>query len=154
MKSTEHTSHHHSYRTLAFELIVDFAIMYLVMYTMIDTISHFHFNLNTLYMTLMMISPMAIVMLLLLLALFSGNMGAQATQLLTQADWLPYTPQLWDSSFLIDEGSITGHLLFASVGYQANPTVLQVGVYLAAVLLVTASPLFRNAWFSAVEKSA
>ena len=55
MKSTEHAGHHqhHSYRALAFELIIDFAIMYLVMYTMIDTISHFHFNLNTLYMTLM-----------------------------------------------------------------------------------------------------
>ena len=72
MKSTEHAGHHqhHSYRALAFELIIDFAIMYLVMYTMIDTISHFHFNLNTLYMTLMMVSPMAIVMLLLMRSMF------------------------------------------------------------------------------------
>lgn len=90
---------------------------------------------------------------MLLLALFSGNMGAQATQLLTQADWLPYTPQLWDSSFLVNESSITGHLLFALVGYQANPALLQAGVYLVAVVLIACSPLFRTAWFPAAGKS-
>lgn len=72
MKSTEHASHQHShsYRMLALELTIDFVIMYLVMYTMIDTIAHFHLNLNTLYMTLMMVSPMAIVMLLLMRSMF------------------------------------------------------------------------------------
>lgn len=72
MKSMEHESHEHShsYRMLALELIIDFVIMYLVMYTMIDAIAHFHLNLNTFYMTLMMVSPMAIVMLLLMHSMF------------------------------------------------------------------------------------
>lgn len=51
------------YGTLVIELAVDFAIMYLVMYAMIATLEHFHFNINNLYMTLMMVAPMAIVML-------------------------------------------------------------------------------------------
>ena len=90
----------------------------------------------------------------LLLALFSGNMASQAVQFLNQADWLPYTPELWDSSFFITEFSITGQLLYALVGYDANPSLLQVGAYLAAVVLVACSPLFRSAWFVRAVKSA
>jgi len=37
--------------------------MYLVLYTMIATIDHSCVNLNNVYMTLMMVAPMAIVML-------------------------------------------------------------------------------------------
>lgn len=91
---------------------------------------------------------------MLLIALFSGNMAAQAVQLLTQADWLPYTPQLWDTSFLIDESGITGHVLFTLIGYQANPAMLQAGIYFAAVVLVACSPLFRNAWLSTARSPA
>lgn len=54
----------HGYGKLALELLADFAIMYLVMYAMIATLAHFRFNLNTVYMTLMMVSPMAILMVL------------------------------------------------------------------------------------------
>ncbi len=53
-----------SYRSFGVELIVDFIIMYLVMYTMIASLNHFYFNLNNVYMTLMMVSPMAILMLI------------------------------------------------------------------------------------------
>jgi hypothetical protein len=52
-----------NYKRLGVELAIDFAIMYLVMYTMIATLRHFRFNLNNVYMTLMMVAPMAIVML-------------------------------------------------------------------------------------------
>lgn len=51
------------YRGLAIELTLDFIVMYLVMYTMIATVAHFHFNLNNVYMTLMMVAPMTIIML-------------------------------------------------------------------------------------------
>jgi high-affinity iron transporter len=83
---------------------------------------------------------------LVLLALFAGNMAAQAVQLLTQADWLPYSVQLWDSSAFIAEYSVTGQLLYALVGYEANPSLLQAGAYALAMLLVLLSPLFRTAW--------
>jgi hypothetical protein len=74
MKS--HTASAHGqghYRHLAVELVVDFAIMYLVMYTMIATLDHFHFNLNNVYMTLMMVAPMAAVMLLAMRAMFPSR---------------------------------------------------------------------------------
>ena len=83
---------------------------------------------------------------MLLLALFAGNMASQAVLLLTQADWLPYTPELWDTSALIPEYSVTGQLLYALVGYEANPSVLQVVLYFASVVLIAFSPLFLLAW--------
>ena len=60
-----HAEHrmHHSYKELAFEMAVDFVIMYFVMYTMIATLDHLYLNINNFYMTLMMVAPMTIVML-------------------------------------------------------------------------------------------
>lgn len=52
------------YSMLAVNLILSAIIMYLVMFTMIDTVDDFFNNLNALYMTAMMVSPMAILMLL------------------------------------------------------------------------------------------
>lgn len=65
--------HGHSYRNLAFELILDFTIMYLVMYTMIATLDHFYFNLNNAYMTLMMVTPMALLMLVLMRSMYQNK---------------------------------------------------------------------------------
>lgn len=62
-----------SYVRLGVELTVDFAIMYLVMYTMIATLAHFRLNLNNVYMTLMMVSPMAIVMLWTMRSMFPSR---------------------------------------------------------------------------------
>ena len=62
----EHHGHHDitkSYKSFGIELVIDFIIMYLVMYTMIASLDHFYLNLNNVYMTLMMVSNMAIVML-------------------------------------------------------------------------------------------
>ncbi len=65
--------HGHSYRKLAIELLIDFVIMYLVMFTMIATLDHFRFNLNNVYMTLMMVAPMAVVMLLSMRSMFQNK---------------------------------------------------------------------------------
>ncbi len=65
--------HSHSYRNLAIELIIHFVIMYLVMYTMIATLDHFYFNLNNLYMTLMMVAPMAVLMLVLMRSMYENR---------------------------------------------------------------------------------
>lgn len=58
------------YARFGVELILEFAAMYLVMYTMIARLKDFHFNLNNLYMTLMMVAPMAIIMLVSMRAMF------------------------------------------------------------------------------------
>lgn len=55
-----------AYLKLGLELVIHFVIMYLVMYTMVASLSHFRLNLNNLYMTLMMVTPMALLMLVLM----------------------------------------------------------------------------------------
>ena len=59
------------YTHLAVEMAIDFVIMYLVMYTMIATRAHFYLNINNVYMTLMMVSPMVIVMLISMRSMFN-----------------------------------------------------------------------------------
>ncbi len=73
------TDHHHaemtkgSYRRFGLELVIDFVIMYLVMYTMIATLGHFYLNLNNVYMTLMMVAPMALIMLISMRSMFPSR---------------------------------------------------------------------------------
>lgn len=85
---------------------------------------------------------------MILLALYTGNMASQASLLLTQADWLPYTVQLWDSSSLLPEYTVLGQILYALVGYEATPSILQGLCYVLAMLLILFSPLFKITWFS------
>ena len=90
---------------------------------------------------------------LLLLCLIAGNMAAQAALLLNQADWLPYTPALWDSSALIPEESIVGRLLYALIGYEATPTAAPVICYGTGIVVVALSPLSRRLWrFNAEDR--
>ena len=69
---TSQDAHHTggAYRRLAIELAIDFVIMYFVMYTMIATAGHLYLNFNNVYMTLMMVAPMAVVMLLSMRSMF------------------------------------------------------------------------------------
>lgn len=62
--------HGSGYRNLSIELIIHFIIMYLVMYTMIAGIDDFYLNLNNVYMTLMMVAPMAVLMLVLMRSMY------------------------------------------------------------------------------------
>ncbi|MDR2213264.1 MAG: hypothetical protein LBE21_06535 [Pseudomonadales bacterium] len=82
----------------------------------------------------------------LLLAFFSGNMAMQAVLLLNQADWLPYTAELWDSSALLPENTVLGQLLYALIGYEATPSLAQLLAYALACAAFMLTPLFRRAW--------
>lgn len=83
---------------------------------------------------------------LILLCMIAGSMASQAAQLLNQADWLPYTPALWDSSALIPEASIVGRLLYALIGYEATPSAAQVICYATGIVAIALSPLSRRLW--------
>ena len=72
----------------------------------------------------------------ILLAMFAGNMLSQAVLQLIQADWLPSSQPLWDSSNWLSEQSVFGQLLYALVGYEATPSSWQVWSYLLGFLLV------------------
>ncbi|WP_089172878.1 DUF305 domain-containing protein [Bosea sp. AS-1] len=72
----EHGSDHkgqNHYGRLTIELILDFIVMYLVMYTMIAALGHFHLNLNNVYMTMMMVAPMTIIMLVSMRSMFPSS---------------------------------------------------------------------------------
>jgi len=73
---------------------------------------------------------------MVLLALFGGNMLAQAALQLIQADWLQSGPALWDSSAWLPEHSMAGRLLYALVGYESSPSAAQAASYLAGALAV------------------
>lgn len=68
------------YLSLAVQTIVGGVIMYLVMFVMIDGLDSFYNNLNTLYMTLMMVAPMVALMLLAMPGMFPSR-GANAALL-------------------------------------------------------------------------
>lgn len=71
----DHSAQHDSgtYRKLALELAIDFGIMYFVMYTMIESVGHLYLNVNNVYMTLMMVAPMAVVMLVSMRSMFRNK---------------------------------------------------------------------------------
>ena len=52
-----------AYPSLAFQTAISGIIMYLVMFVMIDEASSFYNNLNMFYMTLMMVTPMVVLMI-------------------------------------------------------------------------------------------
>ena len=99
-----------------------------------------------LYYSLLVIAPRWGVRIALgLLCLVGGSMASHATLLLMQADWLPSTAPLWDSSQLIDETSISGHLLYALIGYEATPSLYFVLAYCLGALLIAGSLLMARA---------
>lgn len=53
----------HAYGMFAFNMVLSLAVMYLVMFSMIDGWSDFRNNINMLYMALTMVAPMGIIML-------------------------------------------------------------------------------------------
>jgi high-affinity iron transporter len=75
----------------------------------------------------------------IMLPLLAAGMATQATQLLLQADWLPVSAPLWDSSAILAENSLTGQLAYAVFGYEATPTVAECATYIGALLLIVAA---------------
>lgn len=72
---TGHGSKHSRapYRKFLLMLGLHFAVMYLVMYAMVDTFGNVIFNLNQFYMTAMMVAPMAFTMLLLMPSMYPSK---------------------------------------------------------------------------------
>ncbi len=72
-----------------------------------------------------------------LILLLAASMASQAARFLVQADVLPSlaTP-LWNSAWLLDNGSVLGRLLHTLVGYDATPLGIQVLFYAATLALI------------------
>lgn len=85
---------------------------------------------------------LSLVLACILLTLVASGMSLQVVQLFTQADWLPESAPMWDSSALIAEDSLLGQLLYALISYEATPSLRQVQVYTSCLLLMSMLQLF------------
>lgn len=72
-----------------------------------------------------------------LILLLAASMASQAARFLVQADVLPsLASPLWDSSWLLDNSSVTGRFFHALVGYEAMPSGVQVLFYVTTFALI------------------
>lgn len=69
----EHHQHTNNYLGFLWMLVASFIAMYLLMFSGIAKWSHFYFNLNTLYMTLLMVSSMAVIMLFFMRKMYTDK---------------------------------------------------------------------------------
>lgn len=67
----------------------------------------------------------------LILLFMSAGMLLAAVGKLESAGWIPpLFSRVWDSSWLIDERTLFGHLFSGFLGYRAKPTLMEVLIYL------------------------
>ncbi|MBD3359729.1 MAG: DUF305 domain-containing protein [Candidatus Buchananbacteria bacterium] len=62
-----------NYKIFLLMLIISFCIMYGVMFLNVASLDHLYLSLNRLYMALLMVSPMAILMLILMRKMFKNK---------------------------------------------------------------------------------
>lgn len=58
--------HDMSYKKFVIMMLISFFIMYIVMFLNMDKLSHYHTSITRIYMAILMVTPMAIVMLILM----------------------------------------------------------------------------------------
>jgi high-affinity iron transporter len=72
-----------------------------------------------------------------LITLLAAGMAAQAIVFLQNGGWLLYfTGTVWDTSWLLSEGSIAGRLLHTLVGYSEAPNGAQLIAYVATIAMI------------------
>lgn len=75
-----------------------------------------------------------------MLVLLAAGLSSTAAGFLIQADWLSaWGNRLWNTSWLLDNGSLFGQALHVLVGYEAHPAGMQLAFW-----LVTATGLFTG----------
>jgi signal transduction histidine kinase len=63
----------HPYRKFALVITINAIVMFFVMYATLYSLEHFYFNINRLYMTLMMVAPMVILMLIVMRGMYQNK---------------------------------------------------------------------------------
>jgi high-affinity iron transporter len=92
-----------------------------------------------------------------LITLLAAGMAAQSVQFLNNAGVVEALGQtVWDTSWLLSEGSIVGKLLHILIGYTERPTEMQLLVYVAVliamyILMRIARPSSRTPMPAAAE---
>jgi high-affinity iron transporter len=72
-----------------------------------------------------------------MLVLLAAGLASTAARFLIQANWLPaWDNQVWNTSALLDNGSVVGQALHILVGYEARPAGMQIVFWLATAALL------------------
>lgn len=72
-----------------------------------------------------------------MLMLLAAGLAASAARYLVQANLLPaLTDPLWDSSWLLSNGSLAGQTLHILIGYDARPSGIMLMFYTATLLIL------------------
>ena len=72
-----------------------------------------------------------------LIALLAAGMAAQSVQFLNNGGVLTaFDGTMWDTSWLLSEGSLFGRLLHTLIGYTERPSGMQIIVYVATLLVM------------------
>ena len=72
-----------------------------------------------------------------LIALLAAGMAAQSVQFLNNAGFAEVLGStVWDTSWLLSDGSILGKLMHTLIGYTERPTELQLAVYAGTLLVM------------------
>lgn len=79
-----------------------------------------------------------------LLTLVSAGMLTQSAAYISQAGIIDAGLAIWSSESLISESSLTGQLLYALIGYESRPTLIQIIVYFVCIIVSTLSFLGIN----------
>ncbi len=82
---------------------------------------------------------------LVVITLLAGGLSMQIAKQFMQMGLLNSTAPLWDSSFLVNEHSWLGELLYALLGYDARPAPIQGMFYLLTVAPILLACLW-HAW--------
>lgn len=72
-----------------------------------------------------------------MIALLAAGMAAQAMRYLAAAGLFRLGDSVWDTSFLLSEGSIPGKILHTLVGYMEQPTLIQIIAYVGTLTLIS-----------------
>lgn len=83
-----------------------------------------------------------------LLAVVAASMCLQAAKLLIQSDFLTADGPVWDTSWLLAENSLPGQLLYALVGYEATPSLVEIAAYAGSLLIICAAAALGLTIFS------
>ena len=80
-----------------------------------------------------------------LVLLLAAGMAAQAARYLIQADMLPSlaTP-LWDTSWFVDNGSLAGKALQGLLGYDAQPSGMQIAFFFTVLIAIALGMKWAN----------
>ncbi|MGA9334443.1 MAG: FTR1 family protein [Rudaea sp.] len=72
-----------------------------------------------------------------MLVLLAAGLASTAARYLVQANLLPELGnQIWNSSWLLSNGSVVGKMLHILIGYDASPSGIQLVFYAAVVILL------------------